>query len=215
MKLRFIIRAGFCFLFLGNVGNAFANSVDSLFANVPRHILPLLDKTSKLDLLDLYNSGMEARAENTYGGETRLIAKTDKWLLLQSTAVSTWQIKVLETEKENCRILCLRTIKSKGYNSDLTVYDKHWNVVKCDIPKPSWDKFFVPNSEISPTRLQALCSTLRELPVQITLSYSSDAVVCSLSMDDLPKEIRKDAEKCVRTLSFHWVKGRFEKIESQ
>ena len=87
MKQRLIIL--FCLIFT-LWGHAKALNIDTLFINTPRHVMPLLDQTSKMDLIDLYNGGLKARVMNLYGGETFLLKKTDTFLSLQTTDSGTW-----------------------------------------------------------------------------------------------------------------------------
>lgn len=46
--------------------------VDKFFANIPPQVLSIIDQTSRLDMIDLYNNNMKAQAENLYGGMSRI-----------------------------------------------------------------------------------------------------------------------------------------------
>lgn len=52
-----------------------AQTLDIYFVNAPKSVLPLLDRTARLDLMDLYASGLPAKAENLYGGQSELLKR--------------------------------------------------------------------------------------------------------------------------------------------
>ena len=62
--------------------------IDAYFAKMPQTVLPLLDKTARLDLLDLYNSHLTPKVENVYGGQSALLSKTDDYIQIRCTDAS-------------------------------------------------------------------------------------------------------------------------------
>ena len=60
-----------------------AESIDSLFTRVPASVLPMLAHNARLDLLDLYNYKMTAKAENDFGGTSYLLVKAENFLHLK------------------------------------------------------------------------------------------------------------------------------------
>ena len=71
-----------------------AESIDTLFHRTPERVLPLLDGNTRLDLLDLYNHKMEAKAENIFGGMAKLTRKTSDYAHVVLTNVSEWEMKL-------------------------------------------------------------------------------------------------------------------------
>lgn len=68
----------------------------ALFTAAPIEVLPLLDKTMRLDLMDLYEAHMEARIGNRFGGETEMTMLSDTLIALRMTQVSTFEMRLLE-----------------------------------------------------------------------------------------------------------------------
>ena len=90
--------------------NASAQKIDTIFAHVPHDVLPLLDNTSRLDMLDLYNNNMSAVAENIYGGQSIMEKKTNDYISIKLTDVSHWQMKVLPMAHDTL-YACVRLVK--------------------------------------------------------------------------------------------------------
>ena len=74
---------------------------------MPQRVLPILDKTARLDMIDLYNNNLTAKAENIYGGQAEMLRKTDDFISIKCTESSNWQIR----SWYNCRFF---TISSKS-----------------------------------------------------------------------------------------------------
>lgn len=67
----------------------------TLFIAVPLTLIPLLDRNSRMDMVDLYDAGQTALVENRYGGESELTALSDSVLTVRLTEVSTLQMRML------------------------------------------------------------------------------------------------------------------------
>lgn len=73
--------------------------IDSLLLTCPCAELPLLDTNARMDMLDYYAAGMEARGVNRYGGTSLITKKEDDLLTIKLTDVSTWTLRLVETRK--------------------------------------------------------------------------------------------------------------------
>ena len=101
-------------------GQARAQSMDSVLVSVPESELPLLERNPRLDMLDLYNSQMEAKGENIFGGASYLTEKDDNYLRIRLTDVSEWELQRLTLDGDT---LALR-IRNNGNGSFAPAEDK-------------------------------------------------------------------------------------------
>ena len=62
-----------------------AQDMDAVFVAMPDQYVPQLENAWRKDLIDLYNSGKEAKLKNTMNGFSTLKKLTDDYLLLQVT----------------------------------------------------------------------------------------------------------------------------------
>lgn len=195
-------------LFLCAFVKAPAQSIDTLFARVPRSVLPLLDNTAKLDLLDLYNNHLTAKAENTLGGQAELLEKKADALLLRTSDAGTWQMKLLPAGHDTL-ICCIYSVKAGGTSSKVAIYQRNWHRSKHNPPHPTFELFYNEKNTLSSVRAQSVQNTLRQLPVEAAWSDSAQALVFKLSLDSLCKEDEEDARKCVREVKYLWQNGLF------
>lgn len=98
----------------------------SLFVAAPVSVIPLLDRSSRLDLIDLYEAGMEAKAQNKLGGISKLTQGCDTVLRIQMTEISTMEM-TLDTDS---MIVVRHTVKMPEAEHTTThVYDQNWNKI--------------------------------------------------------------------------------------
>ncbi|MGM9687996.1 MAG: DUF3256 family protein [Alloprevotella sp.] len=188
---------------------------DSVFAKVPREVLPVLDRTAKLDLLDLYNCKLPAKAENSYGGQSELLLKTADFLVLRTSEVGTWQMKLLDTPHDTL-VMVVWCLQAGGLHCEAEVYDLQWRTYRhAALPQPQFEALFVPSPDLSDDRNQVLAAVLRQVPVVMKWDDAGKQLVCRLGLDGLSVEDRADAEGCARALHYEWKKGMFCRVGSE
>lgn len=188
-----------------------AEAIDTLFAKVPRRLLPMLDRTSRLDLLDLYNNKLPAKADNIYGGQSQLLQKTSDYLLVKTTDVGTWQMKLLPIGHDTL-ISCIYSVKAGGISSQIFMLQRNWQQAKHEAPTPTFEQFYIAKNPLSPLRAQIMQSTLRQVPIEMTWSDSTATLTYSLSLNGLCEEDQNDAAQCVRQVLYQWNEGKFSPI---
>ena len=62
-----------------------ARTIVDLFAIEPGNIFPLLTRTSRLDMVDYYNSGQQVAVPNNLAGEARLLELDSAYLKVQTS----------------------------------------------------------------------------------------------------------------------------------
>lgn len=67
----------------------------TLFATAPMQVIPLLEPSSRLDLIDYYEAGMEAKVENRLEGTTTLTHLSDSLVTLQMTESTNMEMRLI------------------------------------------------------------------------------------------------------------------------
>ncbi len=187
-----------------------AESIDSLFAHSRAAEVQLLKLGARLDLLDLYNCGMAAHAENDFGGTTRMIKKAENHVLLQLTEVSRWELKRLPAATDT--LLCsIHTIETEGGASRIRFYNTAWKEVKMQVPQPAFDDFWQPADSLPQERQETLRKQLLTSGITARWSATEPTLTLNISTATLNKEGRKDAEHCLRPIRFRYENGIFIK----
>ncbi|MDO4756693.1 MAG: DUF3256 family protein, partial [Parabacteroides sp.] len=72
-----------------------AQTMGEVFETIPDQYVPQLESAWRKDLVDLYQTGKEAKLKNTMNGLSELKQLTDSYLLLQATERSTIEMRLL------------------------------------------------------------------------------------------------------------------------
>jgi hypothetical protein len=106
-----------------------SRNITECFKDMPAHLLPGLNTAMRLDMVDFFNSGKTARMLGVLGAEMELKILTEDYLLLQSSAVSTMQLKLLPYQNGSRILAVINTVKAPAASSDLHFYKLDWQPV--------------------------------------------------------------------------------------
>ena len=201
--LTFLVAAA-CFVPLG------AQPMDSLFASAPREVMPLLGRSDRLDLSDLYNAGQRAEVENLYGGTSLLEKKTERHLLLQPTPVSTWELVRL-TAPADTVLLLLRTLRTPAATTDVAFYRTDWSPAGMTFAMPAAADFYLPGDTASADERRGLLDKLQPAHVCARWDEGRSLLILSLSTEALTADDRRDVVPFLRELPYEWRDGAFRR----
>lgn len=106
-------------------------TIAALFTAAPLTVMPLLDRSARLDLIDLYEAGMEAAVTNRYDGTSRMTEMTDSLLTLELTPVSSLVMRLTPDS-------IIETIHSieipEGKRVTTHRYDTQWTPIRSSLP---------------------------------------------------------------------------------
>lgn len=116
----------------------------SLFAAMPDQNIPQLENAWRKDLIDLYNSGKEAKLKNNMNGFSVLKQLTGDYLLLESTERTTVEMKLLPLVN-NTNILCVvTTLSAPVADSRVDFYTTDWQpLATSDLFTPATADWFI------------------------------------------------------------------------
>ena len=198
MKTFFLVLFAFLFAF-----PAQAVPLDSLFVKAPREVLPLLGVTERLDLLDLYGHGMSAKAENSLGGQSELLEKTENRLKLKTSEAGTWEMRLFRLEADSL-ILVIHSVKAIGVQSEVSAYRTNLTPAFVQLPSPSLGRLIdMASSSISPLRKQELLSVLREQPIRVEFTgEKQDLLTYAIDLLGVSINDREDAAGVTRSATY-------------
>jgi hypothetical protein len=100
--------------------------LESIFYAVPLSLLPLLNTTARMDLIDFYKEQQSAVVVNSIGGETTLESLEEKCITLRYTPASIWKMELLA----DSTIRVTRTFYARDTTHLARVYNKKWQVLR-------------------------------------------------------------------------------------
>lgn len=106
--------------------SVYAQDMAALFSGMPDSYLPQLETAWRKDLVDLYNSGKEARLQNMIAGHSELKKLTPDYLLLQTTERSTLEMKLFPLVNNTPIICVVTTVYGPVADSRVDFYSPEW-----------------------------------------------------------------------------------------
>lgn len=107
-------------------------TIAEVFTEMPVSVLDLLDRSTRLDMLDYAAADSVYDATNLLDGVSRLRTLTDSYALVELTDVSTLQIKLLPHKKLGTVIMTLYTVGSpdKALDTGIQFFDAGFRPLK-------------------------------------------------------------------------------------
>ncbi len=103
-----------------------AQDMTAVFTSMPDQYIPQLEHAWRKDLVDLYNSGKEARLKNTMNGYSCLKELTADYLLLQATERSTVEMKLLPLVNKTYVVCLVSTVNGPVPDSRISFFTTEW-----------------------------------------------------------------------------------------
>lgn len=173
-----------------------AQGIDSLFVQAPRSVLPLLDLSARLDLLDLYNNHLTAKVENNCGGQSEMLAKTPSHLLLKTSDAATWELSLL-TSPADTLLLCLQTLKAGGKSSRISLFGPHWKADSRKLPTLCTADFWCPPVGLDENLMAVYRKQAEMLPICAEWNDATSTLLFTLSTDGVDLDERENLAKCL------------------
>ena len=192
-----------------------AQDIATVFINMPDQHIPQLEDAWRKDLVDLYQSGKEARLKNTMNGESILREMTKDYLLLRSTERTTVELKLLPLVN-NTHIVCMiTTVEGPVADSKVEFYTTAWQQLEAaELYTPVEMEWFLKkeinrNSEdykhaVSRLDMHLFKYRLSANDLTMTATY--------MTPEYLSKEDRDKVSSFLKDLPkvYTWTKSRFE-----
>ena len=196
------------------VASVMAQDMRSVFISMPDSVAPLLTKVNREDCVDFLDSNMKAVVRNRFDKESELKTLTKDYLLMQMTASSTMEMKLLPMN-DSVKVICVvRTVQTDVPDSDVRFYDTTWKELPMDdyFSLPPEDAFYLPTDSIDEELVKVRKKADMYL-VKYSLSVERPVLEAEYTTPDyLNEEDRKELQKYLRKepLVLEWKNGRFE-----
>lgn len=153
-----------------------AQDMATLFVAMPDQNIPQLENAWRKDIIDLYNSGKEAKLKNTMNGFSVLQKLTSDYLSLQSTERTTIDMKLLPLVNNTYVICVVTTVNGPAPDSQIEFYTTEWTPLDAsDLFSPVSADWFI--KEDADRNSNAF--------IDATSRLDMDLITYSLSPDDL------------------------------
>ncbi len=94
------------------------------FVDAPQSVFPLLERSTRLDMIDYYNSNLATASKNNLDGQSRITAMSPKQLDLEMTGSSTASLVIMPGTQGLIGIIT--TVATPAADSRIDFYTPEW-----------------------------------------------------------------------------------------
>lgn len=173
-------------LALASLG-AMAQTAADLFTSAPQNIFPLLDRNTRLDMVDYYKNGMTTPSQNQLDGRSAITEMTPESITVKMTDSSAIQLVELKGSKGNV-IALISTVATPGLDSTIKFFDTDWQPLPTEsyFTKPGWKEWLTDSGR------QNEMDVTMQVPFMLA-SYRIDPSTSTLTLtNNLNKFLDKD-----------------------
>lgn len=180
--------------------------MERLFMAAPDSVVPLLDENDRFELVEYAKAGMKSRVSNRLEDESVLKEIGTDYLFLQTTAISSMQMKLLPLGSDT--VICVvNSVKVEAEDSRVAFFDSKWNRIPGDrfFKSPSIREFFQPSDTVG--EYVDMCDIYL---VSLRLNANDNTLVAEYTMPDyMGAEDAALVRPLLRKLVYRWDGTRF------
>ncbi len=102
------------------------------FVNAPMGLFPLLDRNTRLDMIDYFRSGSETASSNRLAGKSRVTQLAVDDISVELTEASSCQIALLPMGGDTI-VALIKTVKTPIADSSIDFYTVKWQAIDKDL----------------------------------------------------------------------------------
>ena len=134
-ELKKIICFSFVILLAGF--NLQAQNVIKYFTDMPGYLLPSMESSHKLELIENYQKTGKDTLENLFGGKVRMLEldTVSQHISISTTSVSRFEMQILERSDKTKFIAIINTVCGPVCSSYIHFFDTEWQKIRMDFPE--------------------------------------------------------------------------------
>lgn len=122
----------------GSFGAYAQLTASDAFVSAPAAVFPLLNNSTRLDMIDYFNSGSSTTSTNALKGKSRIVSLETSKLSIDMTDASSYELVILPKKGGGSLIGLISTVATPAPDSNLGVYSDDWksNITETVFKKP-------------------------------------------------------------------------------
>ncbi|MCM1028305.1 MAG: DUF3256 family protein [Pseudoflavonifractor sp.] len=118
------------------------------FVNIPDSIIPILDKSTRLDMVDYFHAGSDHSSRNNLYGNSRILDIKPDYIKVEMTGASTLQLVSLPVGSDTLTAV-ITTVMTPAPDSRLSLYRPDWSPLPLKAFKaPSMKQWLVKGADM-------------------------------------------------------------------
>ena len=191
-----------------------AQNMKSVFIAMPDSIAPLLTQVNKEDCVDFLDSNMKAEVTTRFGGTAEMKVLTDDYVFMQTTPVSSMEMKLLPLN-DSTKVICMvKTVCASACDSEVRFYTSDWQnelSVREFLHQPDAEAFYLPQDSITEgyvmirkkADMHLVKATLSKDDASLTFTYTTPDYLNKEDKEKLLLQLKKEP------VVFQWQDGKF------
>ncbi len=206
-------------LLAGCLQGAPAQTMATLFTQMPDSVLPLLNSGARDALVHGYGRVDDLQVVDELGGRVQLDSLADHYLRLTTSGSSRLDMQMFFTPGEQDDTLALlamvETVSAPASDSRVRFFDSQWRLQQwIELPEPEVADYFPSVPDSVAEDIGQVVRELSELPlVAVEMSPSAPVFTLTIALDHLDLEQKKLATQWQRPLRYRWDGNEFQRIE--
>ena len=114
-----------------------AQDIIKYFTDMPAYLLPSLESSHKLELIENYQKTGKDTLENLFGGKVTLLDldTVADYISIRTTSVSRFEMMLFQREDKSSFITVINTVCAPVCSSYLHFFDTEWKEIRMEFPK--------------------------------------------------------------------------------
>ena len=114
-----------------------AQDIIKYFTDMPAYLLPSLESSHKLELIENYQKTGKDTLENLFGGKVTLLDldTVADYISIRTTSVSRFEMMLFQREDKSSFITVINTVCAPVCSSYIHFYDTEWKEIKMEFSK--------------------------------------------------------------------------------
>lgn len=172
------------------------------FVDAPVEVFPTLDRMTRMDMVDYYDSGSQRASKNAFKGDARILSASPAQLTVSTSDVSVVELSLLEQKKDTV-IMVITTLCTPTEDSSVKFYTRDWKQVDGLFVVPLLDDW---TREEARDRKEDLENSVPFMLARCTYVPETNTLTLTNNLGSyLPEEALGLAEGALRqSISFRW-----------
>lgn len=98
------------------------------FTDAPAMVFPSIDRMTRLDMVDYYNSGSPKPSKNAFKGDCRIVSATDSQITVETSKASEVELSLLSQGRDTV-VMVVTTLKTPTPDSSVKFYTTQWKEI--------------------------------------------------------------------------------------
>ena len=114
-----------------------AQDIIKYFTDMPAYLLPSLESSHKLELIENYQKTGKDTHENLFGGKVTLLDldTVADYISIRTTSVSRFEMMLFQREDKSSFIAVINTVCAPVCSSYIHFFDTEWKEIRMEFPK--------------------------------------------------------------------------------